>query len=289
MIGDDFLPLSNNIETSETEQYRPESTKPATFNLFIPAKDQDAANDSHSVITIEKIKYQIENTGKISPELVDQISKNRSLLIELTGEPEYIIDMLQKLFIPPEFKNVKDENVPLKLAAYTDRTTSEAQKVIHISSPEQEKFRKIILELREAIETAPYEGKDLDIKSLERIESLSPVEPSPLDSPALKGLMTWGVNFYTRKLKVSQPSKENVWKEFVEKMHNSYGILVIHESGTLFNFNDHHIISGLAPTLGAIVERVVKPGYKVSANSIGGRYGQKGRVIEQAHVVLGCH
>ena len=136
-------------------------------------------------------------------------------------------------------------------------------------------------------DNAKYEGSDPDIALLERIKELNFSEPSPLDSPALKGLMNWGVNFYTRKLEDPNPSKDNVWKTFVEKMHDPLGILVIHKTGVTFNTKDHRLMGGSAPTSGAVVERIVKPGFKVSAGSTGARYGKSGYVIEPAHVVTG--
>jgi hypothetical protein len=166
----------------------------------------------------------------------------------------------------------------------TPRTEARESRKKELTS-EEKSIIESVSDLQEAIQDANYNGYEEDIKSLESIKSMSLTSPSTSDAEALEILRNWGIDFYREKQNAPGKLREDIWAKYVDIMRDSLGVLVIYETGSFFNPKDHLVLGGSKPAPNARVKKIIKPGFKVSHAKENPRFGKKGQVFEQAHVV----
>ncbi len=213
------------------------------------------------VLSNQKIDEQVKTGKRTLLTRMLESPNDPSVWMEFIGlneEKSQITDSKPK---EPSFKS-EDENE----ASQIEEETKEEIKFGN------NKLTQVLIALKNEINKSSYDEKDSDIETLNSISNTISSDDFSIDDSYLRSLINWSINFYKRK-----NSNEGIWSLFVEKMRD-IGIFVIYKDNVQYNENDHIVREG--PRKDAVVDKVVEPGFKTSAE-----YAGTPRVIEQAVVI----
>ena len=259
--------------------------QPSTIKLKLGSVTQD-------IIPAESISLEIKDMESITESSLTVDNKDNTTKITIHKplpkiSEDALLDRLRQLLEEKGIDNPgPNERILEKLTNHDLwKEDTPVEEPVAVPPQERRKFYEAVMLIRQAFEnTSHYDGMESDIESLSRIIERTENQNGTVssdDQELLRNLMNWGANFYSEK-EIEQ-TKKDVWEVFEETMHNLLGILVIYRHRVPFNSKDHLRFEG-SDTRGATVERVIRPGFKVSAIA---ENGQKGLVLEKAHVITG--